>query len=560
MQLSLDQILKLGIQAHKEGELEKAKGLYEDVLRINSKHAEANHNIGVLYIGDEKFEEAMRSLKTALESDPSVHLFWISYISILLQTNLILEARIWVVQARSKGVSGEKIDSLEKEIDLRIGAESLSKREADELLGHYSKGRLKLAEKIANSFSQRFPNHPFPLKLLGTIFAQTSRNSEALLSLKKATEVAPQDSESHNNLGLALVLDGKLEEAVASFQTALNIEPSFFEACLELGKALKRLNRTEEAESYFSKAISMKSDSAEAHNCLGELALDLGKLDFAEQNFRKAIQSKVGFAQAHSNLGAALHSRGEIQAAELSYKTAIELDTKLAQAHFNLGQIARKSGRYEDAVTYFRRALEIEPKNPNYYFYKNVSVSSLRGHALGNAEGVIESIERGEWEISKRLLEDLCARDFRHTVAYIDEFTERWCHRAQRFLDSKNPHQSIPVFVELLIFADRDPRFLKFLESFWKKINTVPIGERLTTRTEILLQLGRCHYLSLRKEYQQAEVQALETIEQATSLLSDLQTEDLGWLVIRRSLGLFEDRELARGTLISLVENLGKKK
>ena len=64
----------------------------------------------------------------------------------------------------------------------------------------------------------------------------------------------------------------------------------------------------------------------------------------------------------------------------------------------------------------------------------------------------------------------------------------------------------------------------------------------------------------LQKEYKQAEVQGLETIGQATSLLSDLQTEDLGWLVIRRCLALFEDRELARGTLNSLVENLEKKK
>ena len=52
-------------------------GFYTVILKAQPKHPEANHNIGVLAVG--KTEEVLPFFKTALETNPSVGQFWLSY-------------------------------------------------------------------------------------------------------------------------------------------------------------------------------------------------------------------------------------------------------------------------------------------------------------------------------------------------------------------------------------------------------------------------------------------------------------------------------------------------
>ena len=49
---------------------------------------------------------------------------------------------------------------------------------------------------------------------------------------------------------------------------------------------------------------------------------------------------------------------------------------------------------------------------------------------------------------------------------------------------------------------------------------------------------------------------ASNNIEASKILLKNNETEDLGWLVIRRSLVLFDQKDLARASLMSLISNL----
>ena len=83
---------------------------------------------------------------------------------------------------------------------------SPSQEQLRDILGHYQAGRLNDAEKLAISISQEFPNHQFAWKVLGVIFGQTGRNSEALHANQTAVSLSPQDAEAHSNLGNVLKL------------------------------------------------------------------------------------------------------------------------------------------------------------------------------------------------------------------------------------------------------------------------------------------------------------------------------------------------------------------
>ena len=67
MELTLDQALQKGVEAHKAGKAQEADQYYTAILKANPKHPDANHNMGVLAVGLGKVETALPFFKTALE-------------------------------------------------------------------------------------------------------------------------------------------------------------------------------------------------------------------------------------------------------------------------------------------------------------------------------------------------------------------------------------------------------------------------------------------------------------------------------------------------------------
>ena len=62
MELTLDQALQKGVEAHKAGNLQEADRYYTAILN-QPKHADANHNMGVLAVGVGKVGQALPFLK-----------------------------------------------------------------------------------------------------------------------------------------------------------------------------------------------------------------------------------------------------------------------------------------------------------------------------------------------------------------------------------------------------------------------------------------------------------------------------------------------------------------
>jgi hypothetical protein len=50
MELTLNETLKKGIEAHKVGQLQEADRFYTAILQAQPEHPDANHNMGVLTV------------------------------------------------------------------------------------------------------------------------------------------------------------------------------------------------------------------------------------------------------------------------------------------------------------------------------------------------------------------------------------------------------------------------------------------------------------------------------------------------------------------------------
>jgi len=398
MELTIEQGLQQGVTAHKEGKLEEAERLYRAILQSQPEHPEANHNLGVIAVSVNRADVALTLFKTALEANPKIEQFWLSYIDALIKEKHFENVKLVIEQAKTQGVAKEKLNILETQLTptahvnepkLAVQNKSLSlsqkrkklaeqkkqkkakkqnlkaispsESEIKNLLEHYQNGRFSNAEKLATSITQKFPKHQFAWTVLGAVLKQTGRVIDALTALRKSVELAPQDAAAHSNLGVTLTELGRLDEAEASCTQAIALKPDYAEAYNNLGNSLQRLGRLDEAEASYTQAIELKPDFAEAHSNLGNTLKELGRLDEAEKSFTQAIVLKPDFAEAHSSLGNTHKELGKLDEAEASCKQAIALKPDYAEAHNNLGITLQELGRLDEAEANCKQAIALKP-------------------------------------------------------------------------------------------------------------------------------------------------------------------------------------------------------
>ena len=118
MELTLDQALKKGIEAHQAGQVTEADRYYTAILKAKPKHPDANHNMGVLAVGIGKVQEALPFFKTALEVNSNITQFWLSYIDALIKLERLDDAKAVFDEAKSKGIKEDGFEKLEKRLGL----------------------------------------------------------------------------------------------------------------------------------------------------------------------------------------------------------------------------------------------------------------------------------------------------------------------------------------------------------------------------------------------------------------------------------------------------------
>ena len=328
MELTIEQALQQGVAAHKEGKLQEAERLYHAILQAQPAHPDANHNLGVIAVSVNKAGAALPLFKTALEANPKIEQFWLSYIDALIKENQLGTVKKVLAEGRKMGLVGEKVDALEEQLkqiaqsapsklsekkksltlkekrkniseskqqkkkgkSKNPNSASPSQSQLNNLIEQFKNGRYEDAEKLAISMTQEFPENQFAWKILGALLGGKGVKAGALNANQKAVQLAPQHADAHYNLGVTLKKLGRLEEAEASLRQAIALKPDFAEAHNYLGNALRELGRSKDAEASYRKTIALKPDYADAHSNLGVTLQELGKLEDALVQYKKSFE------------------------------------------------------------------------------------------------------------------------------------------------------------------------------------------------------------------------------------------------------------------------------
>ena len=107
MKLTIDQVLQKAIAAHKEGKFQDAESFYRLILKSHPKHSDANHNLGILSVSMNKAVEALPLFKIALETNPKIEQYWLSYIDALIKADDFINAKKILNKAKKQGFDEE---------------------------------------------------------------------------------------------------------------------------------------------------------------------------------------------------------------------------------------------------------------------------------------------------------------------------------------------------------------------------------------------------------------------------------------------------------------------
>ncbi|MFY9844106.1 MAG: tetratricopeptide repeat protein [Terriglobales bacterium] len=207
------------------------------------------------------------------------------------------------------------------------------------------------AERLSN-------NLPEVHLSLGSVYANTGKNTEAVAELKKALALAPNSDEAYRNLGDAYIRAGQTDEGIAAFQKAVAANSYNWLNQIALGKAYIELGDTTKALPEFQKVTELAPDNPLGFEGIGSVYLRDGKWSEAIAQYQKALTIAPDSA-TYSNLGTAYFFLKNYDQATKMYEKAVEMTPNNEELLGNLGDSYRWSGHSDQASAAYAKAISL---------------------------------------------------------------------------------------------------------------------------------------------------------------------------------------------------------
>lgn len=246
--------------------------LWTATIRTMPYSGLAHNNLAVIYVSQNKIDEAMKHYQIALKlrpADPKIH--------------------------------------------LNLGNRYLKSGQIDKAIKEYVIS-LQLRTDLPDA------HHG-----LGKAYAVLGKYDEAEKEYKKAIELNPYKADFRNDLGTAYANQARFEEALQQFQAAIKLKPQYLEGHYNLAVTYASLKAFDKAIEHYKIVISLDKNDLAAYINLGSVYYEAGLIDDAINQYRAALRLKQDSLEAHYNLGFALKAKGKIEEARVEFETVLEL-------------------------------------------------------------------------------------------------------------------------------------------------------------------------------------------------------------------------------------------
>lgn len=161
--------------------------------------------------------------------------------------------------------------------------------------GYYAQGQLAIALDEFNEAVRLDSSYAPAHAGLGLVHAALRQDDKAEASFKRALQLDPQGSESHNNYGIFLCSRNRLDESIKEFLAAVS-NPLYATpetAYLNAGVCALKKNDTGHAEDYLLQALQHRPDLRRASYLLADI--NFSRAAYAES--RKYLQQAMKNAE-----------------------------------------------------------------------------------------------------------------------------------------------------------------------------------------------------------------------------------------------------------------------
>ena len=230
--------------------------------------------------------------------------------------------------------------------------------------GLMQSGHTARAEQVFLQVLEKDADNVHALNLLGMLYVNNFRPADAVLCITRAMKFAPNNPESHANLGLAYKDQGKLDQAGEHFRRSIRLAPDNPMTYINLGTVLREQEQPHDAIREYEQALKLHPEFAQ---CWSNFSAALNEAEQRKPALRavdRAIQLEPELAQAHNNKGDILLAEARYAEALKAYERAVELNPKYSAALINMARVQRDMDSASAAQATLERVLELEPRNP----------------------------------------------------------------------------------------------------------------------------------------------------------------------------------------------------
>lgn len=331
-----DELFERGIEegnaARDERDYMKAEGAYLRAQSLKTKDSRAIYGLGNLYSDQQRWEEAERAYRTAIELEPTGPDAHIALSYVLTQpivgTNLSDRYTEAEKMAR-RAIELDKTNALAYD-QLGVSLE-LNGMIGEETLKSYRRA-IELDPEFALAYAH-----------LGRLLRRQGKSDESAESYRKAIQLST-DVPTMIMVADVMQSQQRFLDSEQLLRRALQKDPKNPTALFLLGRALTARNSFEEAETVLKKSVDVSPNGFVAYILLGSMYMRQNKLDKAEDSLMKALKvvsmnEKKRLAQEFELIGDGYLHNNKNKSAARAYRIAMDLDrekdvlaTKLAKA------------------------------------------------------------------------------------------------------------------------------------------------------------------------------------------------------------------------------------
>jgi Flp pilus assembly protein TadD len=145
----------------------------------------------------------------------------------------------------------------------------------------------------------------------------------------------------HNDLGFALVQEGRITEAIDQMMLATQLDPDFRDAHYNLGLLLMQTGRFPEALTQFQAVTRLGADLPRAHYSMAYALEKMGRTSRAIEEYERTLALDPAYADASNNLAVVLAGQNRLAEAAQILQDALQIDPDNAQLRDNLARVIK---------------------------------------------------------------------------------------------------------------------------------------------------------------------------------------------------------------------------